>query len=284
MKSNLIYIFSVISILLAACSSNKTEEKLSASDMDSIASTPQVVKTADIKFKVKNASKCGKDVSALAHSMRGMVMHHQLQSTLNNSNRLPISQDSVLLVTSYTTQADITVRIPSENMEVFMDKVADMAVFVDNRNMNIEDKRLEYFSNFLKAENREEVTQSQQRAKKLTVKEADQLLIMKDDKVDRIISNYQTKADTEYSLVNLSFYHNNFVGKERVANDDLILYRVPFSTSIQNALLGGWHAFESLIIALAHLWAFVVLGIGIWFGWKFYAKNKTTGFLSKASS
>ncbi|MDF3078114.1 MAG: hypothetical protein K0S09_2003 [Sphingobacteriaceae bacterium] len=284
MKTNLIYTFALAGALFTACNSSKNENEsalpLSQEATDSIAATPLLVKTADIKFKVKDAAKCGQEISALAEGMHGMVTHHQLASTVHDSNSLPISEDSVLLVTSYSTQADITVKVPSEHMETFMNKVADMAVLVENRNMDIEDKSLDYLSNILKAENRDDVITQQEKPGTLKAKEAEQLLSIKDDKVDRTISNYRTKSDVEYSTVSLSFYQNNFISKEKVANPDLTVYRVPFTTNLKNGLESGWHAFEALLIAIAHLWAFILLAIMLWIGWKTY-KAKQIAFVSK---
>ncbi len=144
---------------------------------------PKLVKTSDMTFKVKNVQKTGDSVSALTNRYGGMVMHHQMSSNIVNSQDIRMSDDSVMHVSAFNTNADMTVKIPSDKLEDFMIKVSHMGMYITSRQMDIADKSLDYLSERMKTNNRRELV-AQQKSGKIKIKNPEAVLWLKDDLVD----------------------------------------------------------------------------------------------------
>jgi hypothetical protein len=199
-KTTLACVALLCAIFWMGCSGGRS--KYASSTADSASTSQQqedqtkLVKTADMHFRVKDVEKSGESIATLAELCNGMVMHHTLHSSVQKTEDIPLTNDSIRHVTSYNTTADMVIRIPSELTEQFMNEVGKMAVYIDARNMDVQDKTLDYLATKLKADNRSNVVKDQ-KAGKVKLKDSTDLLLMKDDIVDRKIANMHTDADVK---------------------------------------------------------------------------------------
>jgi hypothetical protein len=280
----LIPLIAGLGLLYACKSKSKSEVVNNSSSADSIkmdtSSQPKLVKTGDMRFKVKNVQKTSEKITALTDSLNGMVIHHHLESTAEKSLDIRVSDDSVMRVSSFNTVADITVKIPSVKIEAFMNKVTQMGVYVNNRNMDITDKSLDYLSAQLKLRNRTEIV-SQQKSGKVIIKNPANVLQLKDDMVDQQVNNKVIDDEVKNSIVTLSFYQSNTINKEIIANDNPEAYNLPFFKRLGGAIENGWEVFVDVVIALTNLWVFILAGLGAWFIYRNY-KSKKTAALTKS--
>ncbi|MEO7213768.1 DUF4349 domain-containing protein [Mucilaginibacter sp.] len=237
-----------------------------------IAEAAKLVKTADMTFKVKNVQRTGDSVSALTNRYGGMVMHHQMSSNIVNSQDIRLSDDSVMHVSAFNTNADMTVKVPSDKLEDFMIRVSHMGMYITSRKMDIEDKSLDFLSEKMKTNNRRELV-AQQKSGQIKIKNPEAVLWLKDDLVDGQINNQRIDAAVKYSNISLNFYQSNTIVKEMVANDDPSSYQLPFFKRLGMAIVNGWLMFTELILGLANLWIFVLIGIGLWMMYKVYRKK-----------
>jgi len=255
--------------LLCACKGKGGYEVINnSSSADTVsradsATGPKLVKIADMHFKVKNVQQTSEHIASLVTGYNGMVIHHKMGSTPERSQDIRISNDSVMRVTSISTSADMTVKIPSAKLEEFMNQVAHMGIYVNNRGMDITDKSLDYLSSQLKLKNRNELV-SQQKRGKIIIKNPANVLALKDDQVDEQISNRGIDDAVKNSVVSLSFYESNTINKEIIANDDPSAYNLPFFKRLVMAMANGWGIFVDVVIGIANLWVFILAGIGIW--------------------
>jgi|SRR5665213_3483033 len=238
-----------------------------------IGAAPKLVKTADMRFKVKNVQQTSEQIAALTTDYNGMMMHHQMGSTSERSIDIRISDDSVMRVTSFYTTADITVKVPSEKQDKFMNKVAGMGIYVNSRIMDITDKSLDYLSARLKLKSRKELV-SQQKKGKVILKNPANVLLLKDEMTDQQISNRQIDDAVKQSVVSLSFYQSNTINKEVIANDDPSAYNLSFLRRLGMAIENGWSLFADVIIGLINLWIFIGVGFGAWLVIKYYKGKK----------
>jgi hypothetical protein len=255
--------------LLCACKGkggyevvNNSSTADNAVKADSIVGT-KLVKTADMRLKVKNVQQTGDQISTLVSSYNGIVMHHKTGSVPERSQDIRISNDSIMRVTAISTSAEMTVKVPSGRLEEFLNQVAHMGIYVNNRGMDISDESLTYLSSQLKLKNRNELV-SQQKSGKIVIKNPSAVLALKDDQVDEQISNRGINEAVKNSVVSLSFYQSNAISKEMIANDNPSDYNLPFFSRLGMAIANGWAVFVDVIVGIAHLWVFVLLGIGCW--------------------
>jgi len=255
-----------------ALNSSSSDSSLVAADTTAI-KQPKLIKTADIRFKVKNVQQTGENISALTTQYNGMVMHHDMTSSEQQSNDVHISNDSVMRVSSFNTTADMTVKIPAEKIEQFLNTVSHMGIYVNERRMDIEDKSLDYLASQLKLNSRKELV-SQQKTGRVVFKDPNSVLDLKDGLVDEQINNKMIDDQVKYSTISLSFYQSNTISKEIIANDDPSDYNLPFLSRAGMALANGWYMFKELVIAALNIWVFIIIGttFGVWL-WRYNKKK-----------
>lgn len=280
MKTKILMLLLAAVLLLGACKgsgshyeaiNNSATDTVASATMDSTAS-PKLVKTADMRFKVKNVQQTAEKITALTVKNSGMVMHHQMESAVRDSKDFRITDDSVNRVSSFNTTADMTVKIPSEHLEEFMTEVAHMGMYVTMRKMDIEDKSLDFLSAKLKLNSRKELV-DQQKKGKVTIKNPVNVLLLKDDMVDGQIGNLKIDDAVKYSIITLSFYQSNTILQEHIANDDPSAYNLPFFSRLAGAFANGWHLFMEAILVIANLWVFILAGVGILLLIRFYRRK-----------
>jgi len=257
-----------LALLILITSCNNTGQGLAANadergTADSISYTGneavKLVKRAAITFKVKNVEQSARDVSALAQSVGGMVFDLTLSSETEDSKALKVSADSMLVISTSSPHADVTVRVPAASLERFMYSVADLGYYTSASNLHIDDKSLEYLQNALKQKARSEVL-----AHAPTIRDSNAslaTLAIRDEAIGQQIQNRSIDADANYSTVNLSFFQNALVRKEVVANYVLTDYDLPFGKKLAHTLAAGWGYFLDLMLLLANLWAFLLLAL-----------------------
>jgi hypothetical protein len=285
MKTKMLLVLLVVAALLAACKGkssgdyefiNNKKSLSSAADSASIADTSKVVsklvKTAEINFKVKNVQQTSENIAALTKQYSGMVMHHKVQSSAGQSRDVHISNDSIMRIAAFNTTADMTIKIPSDKLEDFMMKVSHMGIFVNINQMDIEDRSLDYLSARLKMKDRQELV-AQQKQGKIKIKNPNDVLALKDDMVDAQIGNLKTDDAIKYSVLSLNFYQSDTILKENIANDDPSAYNIPLLQRLGLAFANGWAIFMDLLVGLINLWVFILAGIAIWMGYRFYRKR-----------
>lgn len=281
MKTKILMLPLAAVLLLGACkgSGSGYEAINNSSAADSAAVTtadsstsPKLVKTADMHFKVKNVQQTSEKIAALTVKNNGMVMHHQMESRIGDSKDFRISDDSVNRVSSFSTSADMTVKIPSEHLEEFMTEVTHMGMYVTMRKMDIEDRSLDFLSAKLKLDSRKELV-DQQKKGKVTIKNPVNVLLLKDDMVDGQIGNLKIDNAVKYSIITLSLYQSNTIFQEHIANDDPSAYNLPFFSRLAGSFGNGWHLFMEAILAIANLWVFILAGISILLLIRFYRRK-----------
>ena len=282
-----LYILSV-SLFIFSCNNSaikQQEEVVALSDTTSVngfsGDEVKLVKTAGLHCKVHDVEKSTRAVSAIAQQFGGMVFNLSMEYEETGRNELPLSADSLMIVTVATPQANMTIRMPSQNLEAFMYGVADIGYFTRSSTLNIDDRSLQYLENNLKQQSRTAVItgSSLRRDKSFTHTRAIQV---KDDVIDKQLANKSIDAQVNYSTVSLTLYQNQVIRKEVVANYAVADYQLPFSQRLGNAISNGWQMFQSFLLVLAHLWMFVFITAGGYFYYRFLQhKRKLAGFALK---
>jgi hypothetical protein len=261
-------------LLAAACKQKSYESDKLNNSADSTATatvssssadtlTKKLVKTADIRFKVKNVEQTSEDISALVRKDSGMVMHHNVSASIEQTHDVPLNNDSLMRVSAFNTNADMTIKLPVERVDDFLNAVTRMGIYVTERRMDIEDRSLDYLEAQLKVRNRAELV-AKERSGKVIIKDPTAVINLKDDLVDGQINNKRIDDAVKYSVISLNFYQSNTIYKEIIANDDPSAYDLSFFKRMSNSINNGWHLLADLIVAITNLWAFILAGILAW--------------------
>lgn len=278
MKKYLIYC--VVAIAISACNKeNKSYEATSDAtapnlEISDTTLTEKIIKTADMRFRVKEVQKTKEKLADLVKAEGGTLAEFSIQSNVERFEKVGYSADSLLELTSYRVEGSIVAKVPSEKLDAFTNKVAGMAVFVDHQSMKMDDQSISYLSNKLKNQNRvEAVAQLNKHANKKS-NNVETALNLKDDYIDKKIENLSIDSRVKYSDITLNFYQDNTVKKLVVGNDNLADYRPGFFRRLGLNIQNGWVIFKEFILIISNLWMLVVLVLAGYFAFRYYRKKR----------
>ena len=272
-------------IIFAGCSSEHKREATDYASTDTIAAeavssngelVEKMTKTADMRFRVKDVQRTKEDLSATIKKQGGLVMEFNINSSIQNTEKVKFSSDSLKEITSYRTDGYVVARVPSDKLDDLTNQIAGMAVFVDNQSLKMEDKSLDYLENKLKTENRIDAVEKINKVATKKSANVETSLIIKDDYVDKKIENLNIDKRVKYSTISLSFYQDNTIKTMIVANDNIYDYKPDFFRRLGLNLMDGWIYFKEFILFLSQLWLFVIAGLVAFFVIRYY-KRKQSG-------
>lgn len=236
--------------------------------------TEKIIKTADMRFRVKDVQETKEKLSAIIKAQGGTVAEFAINSYVQESTKVRYSIDSLKEITAYRKEGLLIAKIPSEKLDEFTNTVAKMAVFVDNQAMRMDDQSIAYLANQLKAQNRAEALKTIDQTAKRKGNNVETSLYIKDDYVDRKIENMNIDNRVKFSTITLNFYQDNTVKTLVVGNDRIADYKPGFFKRLGLNMMEGWQFFKEIILALSHLWMFFVVGCALFFGIRYYLRNR----------
>lgn len=257
----------------AADEPRRTENADSTVATDTTA-TPKIIKTADMRFRVKDVQQTKEQLSATIKAQGGTVMEFSINSSIQESDKVKYSSDSLKEITAYRKEGLVIAKIPSEKLDDFTNTVAKMAVFVDNQAMKMDDQSITYLANKLKAQNRVDAVKTINKTAKRQGNNVETSLYIKDDYVDKKIENMNIDNRVKFSTITLNFYQDNTVKTLIVSNDNLYDYRPGFFQRLGLSIVAGWSFLKEFILGVSTLWPFLAIGLGLFFGIKVYLRRK----------
>jgi len=252
---------------------DKAMEAIITTDTSSIA-TEKIIKTADMRFRVKDVQDTKEKLSDAVRSQGGTIAEFSINSYIQESTKVRYSIDSLKEISSYRKEGLLIAKIPSEHLDDFINKTAKMAVFVDNQAMKMDDQSIAYLANKLKAQNTVDAINAINSTAKRKGNNVETSFYLKDTYIDRKIENMNIDQRVKFSTINLNFYQDNTVKTLVVGNDHLADYKPSFFKRLALNMVDGWKYFKEVILALSHLWMFFILGLALFFGVRYYLRSK----------
>jgi len=273
-------ILCVLAVAVSGCNSEKRSYNESAdttsqslAGQDSVL-TEKIIKVADMKFRVKDVQNTKETLSSIIKKEGGSIVEFSMNSVVQETEKVKYSADSLLELTSYRTEGFMIARVPSDKLDDFTNKMAKLAVFIDNQSMKMEDQSVIYLANKLKNQNKvEAVDQLNKHATKKS-NNVESALFLKDDYVDHKIANMLIDEQVQYSTITLSFYQDNTVKQMIVSNDRLYDYQPDFFKRLVLRFVGGWVVFKELLIFIASIWVWIAISLAGYAVFKYYRKKQ----------
>ncbi|GGF24741.1 DUF4349 domain-containing protein [Flavobacterium limi] len=236
-------------------------------------SKQKFIRTADIKFKVKNVVRSTYAIENATQKFGGFVTYTNLQSTIQNQIKTKISQDSTLETTKYTVENNITIRVPNTQLDTVIKTIAKQIDFLDFRVIKADDVSLKLLSNQL---SQKRSANTEKRVEKAIDEEAENTLAnQKEANDNRTIDNLSLQDQINFSTITLKLYQNETIRQETIASEkDSAAYKPSLGIQIIDALKSGWYILQAILIFLINLWPFIVISIGGFFLYKNYIKKQ----------
>lgn len=277
MKRNIIAIAIVVTIF--GCNSEKKEyassskaEMADTVPLDTLA-PEKIIKTADMRFRVKDVQQTKEQLSKTIKAEGGAVAEFSIESSIQETEKVKQSTDSLKEITSYRTEGFLVAKVPSEKLDEFTNTISKMAVFVNSAAMKMDDQSIVYLANKLKAQNRVEAIEKINKVATKKSANVESSLFIKDDYIDKKIANMQIDDRVKFSTITLNFYQDNTVSTMTVANDNLYDYRPGFANRLWLNIVNGWTIFKEIILALANLWMVFLVGLGVFFIIRYFVRK-----------
>ena len=253
----------------SASSEKSIEEVMMA---DTIAAD-KIIKTADMRFRVNDVQDTKENLSKSIKAQGGTVAEFSINSSIKESTKVRYSTDSLKEITSYSKEGLLVAKIPSEKLDDFINTIAKLALFVDNQAMKMDDQSIAYLANKLKAQNRVDAVNAINKTAKRKGNNVETSLYIKDDNVDKTIENMSIDNRVKFSTISLSFYQDHTVKTLIIGNDMLSDYKQGFFNRLSLNMVEGWKFFKEIILGLATLWMFFVIGFVAFFGIRYLIRR-----------
>lgn len=260
---------------------NSTSVVSSSAAVENKNSNRKFVRTADVKFKVKNVAKSTYAIEDATTKFGGFVTYTHLQSNIHSEDRTKVSQDSTLVTTKYKVDNNITIRVPNTKMDTVIKTIAKQIHFLDYRIIKADDVSLQMLSNEL-AQKRSNSSEKRlanaidSKGKKLNqVVKAEETLDAKKEQNDASkLQNLSLQDQVNFSTLTLNIYQDESIKQEMVANEKSInAYRPNIGLQIWDSIKTGWFMLEHIVSFIVVLWPFALIGFLGFLGYKKFLKK-----------
>ena len=244
-------------------------------------SKQKFIRTADIKFKVKNVVKSTYAIENAVQKFGGFVTYTNLQSTIQDQIKTKVSQDSTLETTKFTVENNITIRVPNTQLDTVIKSIARQIDFMDFRVIKADDVSLKLLANQL-SQKRSSVSEKRvekaidTKGKKINdIIEAENTLAnQKEAKDNSTIENLSLQDQVNFSTITLQLYQKETIKQEIAASEkDSSAYKPNLGIQIIDSLKSGWYILEGIFVFLLQLWPFILIGSGGYYLYKKYNRK-----------
>jgi hypothetical protein len=244
-------------------------------------SKQKFIRTADIKFKVKNVVKSTYAIENAVAKFGGFVTYTNLQSNVHDQIKTKISQDSTLETTKFSVENNITIRVPNTQLDTVIKSIAKQIDFLDFRVIKADDVSLKLLANQLSQKrssaNEKRVEKAiDTKGKKINdIMEAENTLASQKEANDtKTIDQLSMQDQINFSTITLQLYQNETIKQEITAGEkDSTYYKPNLGIQIFDALKNGWYILQGILVFLLNLWPFILICGGGFLLYKKYGKK-----------
>jgi len=244
----------------------------SASKIGRIDSIKKFIRTADIKFKVKNVEKSTYRIEDIVNHFDGFVTYTHLNARVNYTESFRIREDSLLQRVHFVVENSITFRVPKRLLDTTLKQIVSQIDFLDYRIIKAEDVSFDALKNKM---HQKRFDRYQQRITKTTDKSnktnavvnAENGLYEKEADADQsVLDDLVLNDKVEYSTVQLYIYQDEKV-KESITFSEFKTpnYKTPFGKEFVASIKFGWELIEEIILVFVKIWPLILIGFGVYY-------------------
>lgn len=272
-----------------------SQEEISADAEAPISSTAatyqsndrKFVRTADLSMEVKNVYQSTTQIESKISQLGGFVTESNLESRILSETIYPVSSDSSREVRKYLVNNNLRVRVPQQELGSFLIGLGEEMEFLNYRNIKANDVNLELLLSSLEQERLkktnnqlDEITQEKGKIgdkQEIIENISDKRLQINDQKLNKL----KLKDEIAFSTVTIQLSEKEKIAEKMVINlknyDDK--YRPDFWYSAGNSLKDGFQFFQSICIGLLYIWPLWIIGVLVYFVFKYLIKTRKTAKL-----
>jgi len=284
----------IISCKKASPAEELADEKITSADTISSSAavqkegdTRKFIRTADLKFKVKNVTQSTYAIENITNKFDGFVTYTNLQTNVIDNFETKISQDSTLETTRYNVENNITIRVPNKRLDTVIKSIARQIDFLDYRIIKADDVSLKMLSNQLSQKRSSSTEKRVEKAidtkgKKINdIMEAENNLASQKEQNDNSkLENLSLEDQINFSTLTIEIYQHESVKQEMIANTrDYNYYKPNIGIRIIDSLKTGWYVLIDILVFIVEIWWLLLIVIGGIFLYKKYSKKNKVEIL-----
>lgn len=249
--------------------SNAAENRTKGLLLNRQDSLRKLIKTADLKFRTKDVQKTNEQLEIITAKYKGFIIKNDLHNNIDDIKITPLNSDSAMETTFQTISSSLTLRVPMFMLDSVLKEIAKEIDHLDYKKITGKDVTLELLANQLAVERYGKSadrigTAIDQKGKKLNdISDAEALLQRQKELIDQNrVATLSIDDKINYSNLNLEIYQRQIVKKEIIPNYQAMrTYKPSFFSELGKSLKVGLEIMEMLILFLAKLWLFLVIGL-----------------------
>lgn len=226
----------------------------------------QIIRRAEYRIQVDSVEASGRHVTEAAKERGGYVS----ETNLTNSN--------------YELGLSMTIRVPADNFDALLADIAQEAVFTNYRRVSSDDVTEEYVDIQTRLATKKAVRDRYVeilRNKAKTVQEvlaAEEAIRAVQEEIEAREARLKYLTDqVAMSSIHLEMYQPV---DYRAAPE---LARTSFWYELGQRFRGGWVLIKDLLLFLVNIWPLLLLGVGLWFLWKWIRVRRQARVTSRES-
>ena len=250
--------------------SGDSEQTLGSQVTDIQIAGKELLITASANFKVKDVVKSSAAIENLTQQQGGYVALSNISNQPNDS-RTFVQDDKNITITTYTRQAEMTVRVPRLNVNKFLAQLQPQVAFLNEQEFTAEDITLDIYREKLASQLGGDMADelSQERLNSKNSKD-------QGSNVDAISATYDARRQQElakleqmaiadkvkYSTIRLTFMQPDISYKEITQNLEVLIdaESPSFGAQVQQAFKFGWEMLRWFVLGLIKMWWLVAIG------------------------
>ena len=236
-------------------------------------SVRKFVRTADMRFRVKDVRKTSIQIEDLTFRNGGFVTYTNLKSNIYSNFTTQINKDSLLETTRYVVENDIVLRIPNQLLDTTLREIARSVDFLDYRVIKADDVSLQILSNQM-IQNR--ARKHGQRIENAVNNQSQYLVesVIGEDIAEgqheraenAKLGNIALMDQVNMSTINLHLYQRVVCRYDVLEQEKSIKAFEPgFFKRAWDSIVDGWNTLEEFIVIILKLWSVVLIIILIVF-------------------
>jgi hypothetical protein len=242
----------------------------------------KMIRTANIKFKVKDVIKSTYNIETIVVNHNGFVESTDLSSYINQAKETCIKEDSILVTTYYSVVNTLVLRVPNTKLDTTLKEIAKLVDFMDFREICATDVTLDLLSkrleqNRLVRYDRRMKSAIDDKGRRLNdISNAEDNLLYKQEQADEAkLANLKILDKIKFSTITLHLYQNQSIRYEVIAKEKKIKqYTTPFLSRFVDALAFGWTIIVEIFIFLVNIWSIILLVVLVFFGARYFRKRR----------
>jgi hypothetical protein len=239
------------------------------------------VRTADLKFRVKEVVKSTQEIEDITGKFGGYVAYTNLESQQVGSSIEPYGEDSLIEVSKYQLRNEMVLRVPNTRLDSLLREIGTLVDHFDYRKIEAGDVTLQYEMNKRTAvlDRRmggriEDAIDSKGR-RLYDITDAEDLVRSSSTSADAAdIDNLRLLNDVKYSKVTLSIYEKPNVMTSVVVSDAVYQkYKPSFGDRFVTAMERSWNFLLDILLFFAQIWFLPFVGLVVYLIYRYNARK-----------